>query len=134
MDKLNQKAIIVALLILVAGILLIPADIYWFKTESHLWISIGCSLIASASVILMTELLVNRVKADPLEKWNLCKIYSTRAEKNADSDNENIPLTSLSQMNNISDRVFNKVTLGYKLILFISLSIYLIYCNFYHTY
>ena len=49
-------------------------------------------------------------------------------EKNADSDNENIPLTSLSQMNNISDRVFNKVTLGYKLILFISLSIYLIYC------
>ena len=86
MDKLNQKAIIVALLILVAGILLIPADIYWFKTESHLWISIGCSLIASASVILMTELLVNRVKADPLEKWNLCKIYSTRAEKNADSD------------------------------------------------
>ena len=49
-------------------------------------------------------------------------------DKNADSDNENIPLTSLSQMNNISDRVFNKVTLGYKLILFISLSIYLIYC------
>ena len=49
-------------------------------------------------------------------------------EKNSDSNNENIPITSLSQMNNISDRVFNKVTLGYKLILFISLSIYLIYC------
>ena len=49
-------------------------------------------------------------------------------EKNADSDNENIPLTSLSQMNNVSDRVFNRVTLGYKFILFITLSIYLIYC------
>ena len=49
-------------------------------------------------------------------------------EKNVDSDNENIPLTSLSQMNNISERVFNKITLGYKFILFISLSIYLIYC------
>ena len=43
-------------------------------------------------------------------------------------DSGNIPLTSLSQMNNISDRVFSKVTLGYKFILFISLSIYLIYC------
>ena len=47
-------------------------------------------------------------------------------EKNGDS--ENIPLTSLSQINNIPDRVFSKVTMGYKLILFISLSIYLIYC------
>ena len=44
------------------------------------------------------------------------------------SDSENIPLTSLSQINNIPDRVFSKVTMGYKLILFISLSIYLIYC------
>ena len=49
-------------------------------------------------------------------------------EKNSESDNENIPLTSLSQMNNVSDRVFNRVTIGYKFILFISLSIYMIYC------
>ena len=49
-------------------------------------------------------------------------------EKNKDSDNEKIPLTSLSQMNNIPDRVFNRVTLAYKFILFITLSIYLIYC------
>ena len=49
-------------------------------------------------------------------------------DKNSESDNENIPLTSLSQMNNISDRVFNRVTIAYKFILFISLSIYMIYC------
>ena len=49
-------------------------------------------------------------------------------EKSGESDNENIPLTSLSQINNVSDRVFNRVTIGYKFILFISLSIYMIYC------
>ena len=50
-------------------------------------------------------------------------------DKNGNLEGENIPpLTSLSQMNNISDRVFNRVTLGYKFILFLSLSIYMIYC------
>ena len=48
--------------------------------------------------------------------------------KNNESESENIPIPSVSQVNNISDRVFNRVTFGYKLILFISLSIYLLYC------
>ena len=29
-------------------------------------------------------------------------------DKNTDSDNENVPLTSLAQINNVSDRVFNQ--------------------------
>jgi len=37
-------------------------------------------------------------------------------------------MTSLSQINNIPERVFNRVTFDYKLILFISLSVYMIYC------
>jgi len=86
MEKMNLKAIIVALVVLVVGILLIPADLYKFETTSKLWVSIGCSLIASALVILMTEILVNRVKINPLEEWKLVKIYLTRSEKNADSD------------------------------------------------
>ena len=49
-------------------------------------------------------------------------------EKNSDSDNENVPLTSLTQINNVSDRVFNRITIGYKFILGISLSFYMIYC------
>ena len=48
--------------------------------------------------------------------------------KNSDSDNENVPLTSLAQINNVSDRVFNRITVGYKFILGISLSFYMIYC------
>ena len=52
-----------------------------------------------------------------------------KGDKNGIADDENVPpLTSLSQMNNISDRVFNKITIGYKFILFISLSIYMLYC------
>ena len=53
---------------------------------------------------------------------------SKNIDKNADIDDENTPLTSLAQMNNISDKVFNKITFGYKIILFISLSVYLAYC------
>jgi hypothetical protein len=48
--------------------------------------------------------------------------------KHNESESENISIPSVSQINNISDRVFNRVTFGYKLILFISLSIYLLYC------
>ena len=48
--------------------------------------------------------------------------------KNSETENENIPVTSVTQINNIPERVFNRVTFGYKLILFISLSIYMIYC------
>jgi hypothetical protein len=49
-------------------------------------------------------------------------------DKNSDSENESTPLMSLSQMNNISDKTFNKITVTYKIILFISLSVYLAYC------
>ena len=52
-----------------------------------------------------------------------------KVDKTSESDNnENIPMTSLSQINNIPERVFNRVTFEYKLILFISLSVYMIYC------
>ena len=49
-------------------------------------------------------------------------------KNNESESSENIPMTSLSQINNIPERVFNRVTFDYKLILFISLSVYMIYC------
>ena len=49
-------------------------------------------------------------------------------KNNEAESSENIPMTSLSQINNIPERVFNRVTFDYKLILFISLSVYMIYC------
>ena len=49
-------------------------------------------------------------------------------DKNSESEEESTPLTSLAQVNNISDKIFNKITGGYKIILFISLSVYLAFC------
>ena len=65
------------------------------------------------------------------------KVINTTTEKkdkkgenknNENENNENIPVAPVTNINNIPESVFNKVTSGYKLILFISLSIYMIYC------
>ncbi|MBR0528864.1 MAG: hypothetical protein IJJ76_03750 [Ruminococcus sp.] len=86
MEKYNWKSIIAGLIVLLAGIILIICDIYVIKTSMNLWVSIGCSLIASAMVILLNDIFVNKIKQNPLDDWNIKKIYKTRAEKNADSD------------------------------------------------
>jgi hypothetical protein len=49
-------------------------------------------------------------------------------DKKEEPENEKIPLASVSQINNVSDRVFNRITLGYKIILGLSLSFYMLYC------
>jgi hypothetical protein len=79
MWKINLKSIIVALLITVVGIVLVLIN-------NNACISIGCSLIASAVLSILTALIVDVKKVDPLDEWNISKIYSTRSEKNADSD------------------------------------------------
>ena len=65
------------------------------------------------------------------------KVINTPTEKkdkkgenknNENENNENIPVAPVTNINNVPESVFNKVTSGYKLILFISLSIYMIYC------
>ena len=87
-EKYNWKSIAAGLVCSLIGILLIPLDIFILKTPQNLWISIGCSLIASGVVILLTALFVERININPLEEWKISKIYATRAEKNADSDSE----------------------------------------------
>lgn len=86
--KYNLKAIIVGLLIIIIGIAAVLVDIFWVKSTRNIWISVGCSLLASGIVILAQELLVVGKRIDPLEEWGLEKIYETRAEKNKESDPE----------------------------------------------
>jgi len=88
MEKYNLKSIIAALIVLICGILMILLDLFYVKTTMNLWISIGCSLIASAMVILLNDLFVEKINVSPLDEWKISKIYATRAEKNADSDPE----------------------------------------------
>lgn len=85
-EKYNLKSIIAGFIVSVMGIGFILLDLFYLKTDQNLWISIGCSLIASGLVIFLNALLVERVQYNPLDEWGIKKIYSTRAEKNADSD------------------------------------------------
>lgn len=85
-EKYNWKSIAVGFLISIIGICLILLDLFLWKTTQNLWISIGCFLIASGVVIFFNALLIERVQYNPLDEWGIEKIYTTRAEKNADSD------------------------------------------------
>lgn len=85
-NKYNLKAIIAGLLFILFGIAFVLADIFVIKTEKAIWISIGCSLLASGIVVLIQAVLVDAKQPNVAEEWGLEKIYSTRAEKNKDSD------------------------------------------------
>ena len=85
-EKINLKSVIAALIILIAGLVMAFGDVFWWHSPSSLVLGIGCSLLASALVSLLTTILVDRKTVDPITEWKITKIYSTRAEKNADSD------------------------------------------------
>lgn len=86
--KYNIKTVNTGLVIIIAGILIVLADIFWLKTKQNIWISIGCSLLASGIVILAQAILIDGKRENPLDEWGLEKIYETRAEKNKESDPE----------------------------------------------
>lgn len=87
-NRYNLKSIIVGLGIIIVGIVAILVDYFWLSTSQNIWISVGCSLLASGIVILATALLVDVKEVDELKKWGLVKIYKTRSEKGKDSDPE----------------------------------------------
>ena len=88
MKKYNLKSVITGLVVTILGILMIICDLFWWKTVSMVWISIGCSLIASALVILLNTFLVDAQVSNPLDDWKLERIASTRAEINRDCEME----------------------------------------------
>lgn len=60
-EKYNLRSIIVGLLTIIVGIIFILLDIFKLKTEKAIWISIGCSLLASGIVIVANALLVEEI-------------------------------------------------------------------------
>lgn len=87
-EKYNLKSIVAGLVATLVGVVCILADLFWWKTEQNLWISIGCSLIASGLVIVLTAVFVERLPFNPLEEWRIKLITSTRAEMNKDCEIE----------------------------------------------
>jgi hypothetical protein len=70
----------------------------------------------------------SKQESKKIENENDEKKEDNEEKKSNNIDSENTPLTSLAQINKISDKVFNRIALGYKIILFVSLSVYLAFC------
>lgn len=85
-ETYNWKSLFAGVVIILAGIALCIASAYTTAPWDNICLSIGCSLIASGLVILMHDFFIERKTISELNDWKLTKIYSTRAEKNADSD------------------------------------------------
>ena len=82
----NIKSIIASLVIILLAVASILLDYFYFQTNNRIWINIGCSLLASGLVIFLQTVLVNKETVDSMQDWKLSKIYTTRMEKNKDSD------------------------------------------------
>lgn len=81
-ETYNWKSLFAALVIIVLGFLLCVIG----DSAKIPWLSIGCSLIASGLVILLHDFFIERKTVSELDEWKVEKIYSTRAERNAEAD------------------------------------------------
>lgn len=84
-EEYNWKSLFAAAGIIIIGIVLC---LIGSGIEQPWMINIGCSLIASGVVIWAHDFFVEKKVISPLDEWKLEKVYSTRAEKNAESDPE----------------------------------------------
>ncbi len=81
--KLNYKTLFVMMLIIAVGVLALWGSEVWQKWGSVLNGS-GTSLVASGIIGIITSIMTERIRSNPLEDWKLKGIYFTRAEMNAD--------------------------------------------------
>ncbi|MGN1367292.1 MAG: hypothetical protein ACI4WX_00350 [Aristaeellaceae bacterium] len=86
MTPKNLKSIIVAIVLLSIGTLMAVLDALMWKTPSSLIVSIGCSLLASGLVLLLTTVFIDYSKPNPLDEWKMSIIYDSRAEKTKATD------------------------------------------------
>lgn len=87
-EMYNWKSLFTGLVIIIVGISLCVWSGYSEEPWNTILLSVGCSLIASGVVILIHDFFIDRKSVSLLDEWNVDKIYSTRAEKNAESDPE----------------------------------------------
>lgn len=83
-EKISSKTVAFPLLAILVGIALIALDLTVIKTETSLWLNVGCSVIGSGLVILLTAVCIERIKDDPLKEWGILQIYPSRAIMNTD--------------------------------------------------
>lgn len=87
-ETYNWKSLFAGVVIILAGIGLCVVSAFTVVPWNDILLSIGCSLIASGLVILMHDFFIEKKKSSLLDEWKIERIFSTRAEKNAESDPE----------------------------------------------
>ena len=87
-ETYNWKSLFAGVGIILIGAVMCIASGFSAQPWDNILLSIGCSLIASGLVILMHDFFVERKKVSMLDEWKIERIFSTRAEKNAESDPE----------------------------------------------
>lgn len=85
-EKVNWKSAATGLVILLIGIGIVIGDAVKGWSEKGIFVQIGCSLIASGLIVVLTALLFERKKPDPLKGSGAKRIYMTRSEMNTDCD------------------------------------------------
>lgn len=86
-NKLKQNInVLIILIIALIGIILIIVDNYKFKTDKAIFISIGCSLLASSLVAFLTSLFLKNGSNKEIDLWSIQKIFERRSDKNKESD------------------------------------------------
>ena len=87
-ETYNWKSLFAAMVIIFVGTILCIASAFVVLPWNNIMLSIGCSLIASGLVILMQDFFIEKKNVSQLDEWKIDRIFSTRAEKNAESDPE----------------------------------------------
>lgn len=82
-----DKKIIASLVTGIAGSALVTGDAYqWWDSATHVWMGVGCSLLAASIGSLLNIFVVDRREEKAVDMWGLAKAYTSRADKNRDSD------------------------------------------------
>lgn len=87
-ETYNWKSLFAGAGIIVFGVVLCVVTVFTEGVANTVLISIGCSLIASGAVIILHDFFVEKKQVSLLDEWKIERIYSTRAEKSAESDPE----------------------------------------------
>lgn len=87
-ETYNWKSLFAGVVIILFGVGLCIVSAFASMPWNNILLSVGCSLTASGLVILMHDFFVEKKKTSLLDEWKIERIFSTRAEKNAESDPE----------------------------------------------
>jgi hypothetical protein len=80
-EYIRKNSTLAEIVVMLTGIILVVCG-----TFSPVLTGIGTSIIASAVVIFMTDVLIGKEENDSVRQWGLETVYKTRGEMNSSSD------------------------------------------------